>query len=265
MLFRSFLPAPIEEYHVEVDSARLEALAALFRELSAELAALAEEDITELIRLEAKDSWRLADDRSSFVTVDDNGNVGNIVRATEYGVEALAELPISTRLILNIHYLICAGADYDRKYRGEYRTSPVWIGGEGKGLTEAEFVPPVAEDMAGAIADLENYINYSDDDPFVKAAVVHYRFEMIHPFIDGNGRTGRLLNSLLLTECGVLPAPALLLSHIIARDYCRYCNEIQRVNETDNMTAWIAYWLEILAESARYTIQVIKLRLLSDR
>lgn len=215
----------------------------------------------ELIRMEANDSWRLANDKPfnpfSFACGFDNVNVDNIVKATLYAEDALKDLPISTRLIRNIHYLICVGDDYDRKYRGEYRSSPIWIGKPGNGLSEASFVPPVAEDMNGAISDLENYINYSEDNVFVKAAVIHYQFEMIHPFIDGNGRTGRLINNLFLTESQTIPSPVLLLSHIIARDYNRYCSEIQYVNETGDISTWIDYWLETLKESNLYTLQIL--------
>lgn len=259
--YRSFIPTPIEEYQYSVDDAKLLKVSAVFKELNELLPSLSEEDRLQLIRMEANDSWRLADDRQrnpfSFAPGINAENVDNLVRATVYGEEALEELPISTRLIRNIHYLVCEGSDYDRKYRGEYRKSPVWIGKSGAGLSDADFVPPVGEDMTAAIANLDNYINYSEENVYVKAAVIHYQFEMIHPFVDGNGRTGRLLNNLFLTGNGVLSSTILLLSHIILRDYNQYCEEIGRVNETDNLTAWISYWLDMLLESTRYTIQVI--------
>lgn len=112
--------------------------------------------------------------------------------------------------------------------------------------------------MSEAITDLENYINYSEDNVFVKTAVIHYQFEMIHPFIDGNSRTGCLINNLFLTESRIIPSPVLLLSHIIARDYNKYCSGIQYVNETGDISAWIDYWLETLKESNLYTLQILK-------
>lgn len=303
MAYKSFIPTPAGEYQFKVDDAKLSKVAEAFEELNGLLPLLSEEERLQLIRMEANDSWRLADERPanpfSFAPGFDKENVDNIVRATVYGEEALEELPISTRLIRNIHYLICAGADYDRKYRGEYRKSPVWIGNPGAGLAEAEFVPPVGEDMTAAITDLDNYINYSDEDLsegnvseekvsedayeggvvkrelseevsdgnlsenkvseeiFIRAAVIHYQFEMIHPFVDGNGRTGRLLNNLFLTEHGALPAPVLLLSHILLGDYNQYCAEIRRVNETGNLTSWISYWLDTLLDAATYTCRVL--------
>lgn len=261
MMYKSFIPGKISDYQSNVDHLRLQGLASAFKELDEMLMPLPEDDIMQLIRMEANDSWRLSDDKPLrlFALSDDNENAYNIVRATVYGSEALEKLPISTRMICNIHYLICEGSDYDKKYRGEYRKSPVWIGGHGCGLLSATFVPPVGDDMTSAITDLENYINYSDDSAFVKAAVIHYQFEMIHPFVDGNGRTGRLVNSLLLQKAGVLKYPALLLSHIISRDYNRYCDAIQYVNETGDIFLWINYWLNTLKESTNYTIQVLKL------
>lgn len=259
--FKSFIPPRIEDYKYEADPARLLQLSDLFDELNSMLTSLSEDEGRQLIDLEAKDSWHLADDRPrtpfSFAMPGVNVNAENIALATVYGAGALGELPISTRLIRNIHYMICAGPDYDKKYRGEYRNSPVWIGGRDRGLQDADFVPPVYEDMTAAISDLENYLNYSDDNPFVKAALIHYQFEMIHPFIDGNGRTGRLLNTLFLMDSGQLSAPVLLLSHVIARDYERYCESLQLVNQTGDIQPWLSYWLETLAEAADYTRQII--------
>lgn len=261
MAYKSFIPDPIEEYQFKVDDDRLNKTANLLKRLDALLPELSEDDRLQLIRMEANDSWLLADGRPAnpftFTSGFNKENVDNIVKATVYGYEALEELPISTRLIRNIHYLICAGSDYDRKYRGEYRKSPVWIGKSDAGLSGADFIPPVGEDMSAAITELDNYINYSDDDTLVKTAIIHYRFEMIHPFIDGNGRTGRLLNTLFLTENGILSSPVLLLSHIILRDYNEYCEKIGHVNETGNLSGWIDYWLDILLESAGYTIRVL--------
>lgn len=306
MAYKSFIPTPVGEYQFKVDDAKLHKVAVAFKELNGLLPLLSEEERLQLIRMEANDSWKLADERPanpySFAPGFDKENVDNIVRATVYGEEALEELPISTRLIRNIHYLICAGSGYDRKYRGEYRKSPVWIGKPGAGLAEAEFVPPVGDDMTAAIIDLDNYINYSGEgvlkgeiskdgsngevleleektskdgcdgevlegdlsedkvsrsEVFVRAAVIHHQFEMIHPFVDGNGRTGRLLNNLFLTERGALSAPVLLLSHILLRDYNQYCAEIRRVNETGNLTAWISCWLDTLLDAATYTRRVL--------
>lgn len=262
MSYQSFIPPKISEYEYVKDEAVTEELANMFAELKTLVSGLSKNEVRELVSMEAYDSWRLSEEKAensfSLVSAKGNENADNIVKATLYGAGALDELPISTRMIRNIHYLICEGEDYDRKYRGEYRSSPVWIGDAGVSIANATFVPPVAEDMVTSISDLDNYINYGEANVFIKSAIIHYQFEMIHPFIDGNGRTGRVLNSLFLLENGAMAAPVLLLSHILSRNYNRYCNELQRVNETGDIAGWIRYWLATLMESAKYTLRVVK-------
>lgn len=262
--FQAFIPPEIEDYNFIVSpnmKTKLDNLGRIFGELDSHLRTLSDDDVKRLVGLEARDSLRLASDVVSnpfaFNLAVDNTNEKAIVKATEYGAEAMDELPISGRLIRNIHYLVCEGADYDKKYRGDFRRSPVWIGRKGAGLTDAAFVPPVGEDMDRGIADLERHINYSDDNAFVKAAVAHYQFEMIHPFIDANGRVGRLLNTLILLQAGIISKPVLLLSHIIALDYNDYCERIQLVNTTSDIEIWVDYWLDILLQSVEYTTQVL--------
>lgn len=262
--FQSFIPPEIEDYNLIVSpkiKTKIDTLDRTFGELDRRLRTLSDDDVKHLIELEASDSLRLASDVVSnpfaFNLAVDNTNEKAIVKATEYGAEAMDELPISGRLIRNIHYLVCEGTDYDKKYRGDFRRSPVWIGRKGAGLTDAAFIPPVGEDMDRGIADLERHINYSDENAFVKAALAHYQFEMIHPFIDANGRVGRLLNTLILLQAGIISKPVLLLSHIIARDYNDYCERIQFVNTTSDIEIWVDYWLDILLHSAGYTIQIL--------
>lgn len=265
--YKSFIPSEIKDYDLDISPymlVKLDNAGRVFDELNSCLQTLGDDGIKQLFGLEAQDSWRLAADTTSnpfaLGFAFSNPNIDAIVNATEYGVEALSELPISGRLIRNLHYLICQGSDYDKKYRGEFRRSPVWIGQKGAGLSDAAFIPPVGEDMDKAMDDLDRYINYSDDNALVKAAVAHYQFEMIHPFIDANGRVGRLLDTLLLCQSGILPQPVLLLSHIIARDYNDYCERLQYVNMTSDIEMWLGYWIEILRQSAEYTIHTLNFR-----
>ena len=261
--FQSFISPEIEDYNLIVSpkiKTKIDTLDRTFGELDRRLCSLSDDEVKRLIELEARDSLRLASDVVSnpfaFNLAIDNTNEKAIVKATEYGAEAMEELSISGRLIRNIHYLVCEGPDYDKKYRGDFRRSPVWIGRKDAGLTDAVFIPPLGEDMDRAIVDLEHYINYSDDNAFVKAAVAHYQFEMIHPFIDANGRVGRLLNTLIMLQTGIISKPVLLLSHIIAHDYNDYCERIQFVNTISDIEIWVDYWLDILLQSAEYSIQV---------
>ncbi|MGL4993528.1 MAG: Fic family protein [Bacteroidales bacterium] len=259
--YKSYIPPKVSEYELIDYTDRISKLSELFNKLNRELTIAPQESVMKLIRKESYDSWRLADDKvanlfSFFYTqTDENGD--NIIRATEYAFNAMEELPISTRLIRNTHYIICEGPDYDKKYRGEYRQSPIWIGKAGSSLNNALFVPPVGNDMSDAIIDLENYINYSEDNIFVKAAITHYQFEMIHPFIDGNGRVGRLINNLLLVENNVLPHPALLLSQTISNSHKLYYDSIQYANETGDISRWVAYWMDCLIDSGEYTLNYL--------
>lgn len=172
MSYQSFIPPKISEYEYIGDDAVLSELAGLFAELKTMVGELPESEVRELVSMEAYDSWRLSEEKAensfSLVSAKGNENAENIVKATLYGAGALDELPISTRLIRNIHYLICEGEDYDRKYRGEYRSSPVWIGNAGASIANAAFMPPVGEDMVAAISDLDNYINYGEANVFIK-------------------------------------------------------------------------------------------------
>ena len=265
MSFKSFIPHKIEDYELIEDEKSNHLIAELhevFAKLNHELVSVQDDIANALVVTEATDSWRLSENKPqnpfALYSYGDNKNVESIVRATDYGVSALVELPLSSRLLRNIHYLICAGTDYDKKYRGEFRKSPVWIGAEGCEMADALFIPPVVDDMIDAITDLENYINYSDNDVFVKAAIIHYQFEMIHPFIDANGRSGRLLNNLFLYEAGKLACPTLLLSHIIGYSYKEYCETMQSVNETSDINIWLRYYLTVLNESANYTLNKLR-------
>lgn len=179
----------------------------------------------------------------------------NLLKATLYAFRVKDELPLSGRLLKQCHYLLCQSEHYAKKYPGEFRTSPVWIGWNGSSLQNALFIPPVYEDMIKAISDLEHYIHYEEqENVFVRAALIHYQFEMIHPFIDGNGRIGRLLNLLFLAEKKVLSQPLLPLSYLLSRNAIRYYRQIQQVNETGAYEDWVHFFLTMLRDSARYCV-----------
>lgn len=268
MSFYSHIPCRMREYAITHDEwldRQLLALHRLFDELNDKMEHSDRQVIDDLITRESRDSWLLTSDKpgtsfSIMYSTDYNENEENIRRATAYAEDALSELPLSSRLFCNIHYMICGSSAYDKKYRGEYRTSPVWIGRQGCGISDAAFIPPVGEDMTEAIADLERFIHYNDYDVFVKAAMTHYQFEMIHPFIDANGRVGRIINTLFLYETGVLQKPTLLFSQAISESVGDYYNAIQHVNLTLDMDFWIRYFLSKLECGVEYTIHHITAR-----
>ena len=183
--FKSFVPTPLSEIQVihteELDKLIMETESAM-QQFNDDASQLSEEQIKQLMWQEAENSCKLASLKE---------DTHNLLKATSYAIEAMDELPLSARLLKNAHYLMCNSERYEKKYPGEFRTSPVWIGWKENGLKDAMFVPPVYDDMIEAFSDLERYINYEDsENVFVRAALIHYQFEMIHPFIDGNGRDG---------------------------------------------------------------------------
>ena len=231
--FKSFVPTPLSEIQVihteELDKLIMEAESAM-QQFNDDASQLSEEQIKQLMRQEAENSCKLALGEQplyfDFMPDADNSleeDTDNLLTATSYAIEAMDELPLSARLLKNAHYLMCNSERYEKKYPGEFRTSPVWIGWKGNGLKDAMFVPPVYDDMIEAFSDLERYINYEDsENVFVRAALIHYQFEMIHPFIDGNGRVGRLLNTLYLMEQHVLKCPVLQLSNVLKKRILGY-------------------------------------------
>lgn len=265
--FKSFVPPLMADYTISESPVVREAvkeIEASFAELNSRLQKGNETSFRKLMEDEARASYRLSEDKpKSFFsfefTTGLNPNEENILRATDYGVEALTELPLSTRLIKNLHYLVCGSSDYDKKYRGEIRNSPVWIGAPGAMIETAVFIPPVDDDMKGALSDLDNFMNYSDLNPFVKAAMIHYQFEMIHPFIDANGRVGRILNTLFLYESHRLKQPILQLSEALSQNYTEYTDHIQIANETGDMEQWLLYFLSILSNASYLTSKRIQI------
>lgn len=259
----SFVPASLGS--LEVDTSLLEGLiketeVALGR-LDAAASAMTEEEVSEVIRKEAGDSCRLAAGKyfspfglSIFPDGGENEEqveAAHLAEAIVYAVEALEALPISGRLLKNAHYLMCRSPRYEKKYPGEFRTSPVWLGKEGCTLKDATFIPPTDEDMTDAFSELEKFINMESDlNPLVRAALVHYQFEAIHPFIDANGRTGRLLNTLFLLENRIIRKPVLRWSRTLWKYSDRYYAELQRVHETGRYDGWIRFFLLSMKEAA---------------
>lgn len=259
--FKSFVPPLMADYSISESPALAKAVKeteASFDELNSRLINANESTVRKLMEDEARASCRLSETKTQFCfsfgfTTGLNPNEENILRATDYGIEALTELPLSTRLIKNLHYLVCGSSDYDKKYRGEIRKSPVWIGLPETKIDTAEFIPPVDDDMTTALSDFDNFVNYSELNPFVKAAMIHYQFEMIHPFIDANGRVGRILNTLFLYENHRLQQPALLLSEALSQNYKEYTDYIQQTNETGDMEQWLLYFLKVLSNASSLT------------
>ncbi|MCL1963920.1 MAG: Fic family protein, partial [Firmicutes bacterium] len=140
-----------------------------------------------------------------------------------------------------------------------FRRSQNWIGGQGSALKNARYIPPNVEDMTAAMSDLEKYINAEDDlDALIRAALIHYQFETIHPFLDGNGRVGRLLITLFLMEKGVLSAPALYISYFLKKNRVEYYDRMTEVRNKGSYEQWVKFFLRAISESAEDAVDKIQ-------
>ncbi len=179
----------------------------------------------------------------------DVAEVINYVNAMNHGLKRLAELPVSVRLIREIHEKLLAGVRGSRLTPGELRRSQNWIGPGGCTLAEATFVPPPPEEVPEALGALERFLHQNDDMPLlIKIGLAHAQFETIHPFLDGNGRVGRLLITFLLCERQVLLKPVLYLSHFFKRHRQAYYEHLQAVRDQGDWEGWLNFLLRGVAE-----------------
>jgi Fic family protein len=183
--------------------------------------------------------------------------VANYVAALELGFSLLERLPVSLRLIREIHERLMEGVRGQEQRPGEFRHIPNLIGHRGATPDTARFVPPPVKEMHEALHDLERYIGeHRDDLPFlIQLALVHYQFEVIHPFMDGNGRVGRLLIALQLRERAYLPQPLLYLSAYFEYHRDAYRDHLLAVSRSGRWTQWIDFFLQGVAEQSTDTVQ----------
>ncbi len=184
---------------------------------------------------------------------DDWQEVQNYISAMNYGVERLTALPISSRLIQEIHRYLLEGARGKHKNPGEFRRSQNWIGGAS--INDAAFVPPHQEDLPVLMTDLENFIHYNSELPeLVKIALIHYQFETIHPFLDGNGRIGRLLIPLYLTNKNVIQRPILYMSAFFEKNRRVYYDKLSNARINNDIVGWVKFFLVGIIETAKNSI-----------
>lgn len=178
--------------------------------------------------------------------------VANYVRAMEYGLERIKTLPISLRLIRELHERLMTGVRGEQATPGEFRRSQNWIGPRGCTLNQATYVPPPVNEMHEVLNAFQKYLhNDNENPPLVRLAFIHYQFEAIHPFLDGNGRIGRLLVSLLLVNWDLLSLPLLYLSAFFERYRQDYYDLLLGVSERGDWREWVLYFLRGVAEQAR--------------
>jgi len=176
--------------------------------------------------------------------------VGNYVIALEYGIARLKSLPLSLRLITEIHEKLMKGDRGGHATPGEFRRTQNWIGQPGSTLTNASYVPPPVNELMECLGALEKFLHDRTLPPLVQIALAHYQFEAIHPFLDGNGRVGRLLITLFLVERGVLPGPLLYLSAFFEATRSEYYDGIRGVTERGEWGGWVEYFLNGVARQS---------------
>jgi Fic family protein len=215
--------------------------------------------LTDLVRFEA------APARVAPAAAADVNEVANYVKALEYGLGRLRTLPMSLRLLREVHQRLMQGVRGDHATPGEFRRSQNWIGPPGSTLAGATYVPPPVDEMHAALDAFEKFLHVpSPLPPLVRLAMIHQQFEAIHPFLDGNGRVGRLLITLLLCEWQLLPDPVLYLSAFFERTRSEYYMHLLAVNQRGAWREWILYFLEGVRSQAddaiRRSVELLDLR-----
>ncbi|WP_445956886.1 Fic family protein [Yeosuana sp.] len=186
---------------------------------------------------------------------DDWVEVQNYISAINEAVKMLHRLPFSSRLIKQTHKILLQGARGDHKMPGEYRTSQNWIGGAS--ISDAVFVPPIHTTIHDFMSDLEKFANdeLNAMPDLLKIALIHYQFETVHPFLDGNGRVGRLLITLYLVSKGILKQPILYLSDFFERNRALYYDNLMRVRTHNDISQWLKFFLTGVIETARHGVK----------
>lgn len=265
--YRAFLPAPIcHEWIItdprlatllgEADRAlgELSAFSQLIPDIDFFISMYVAKEATQSSRIEGtqtniEDAFKAADDLKPE-DVDDWGEVQNYIRAINSAIASLDRLPLSNRLLRQTHAILLDGVRGENKMPGEFRRSQNWIG---VSLRDAVFVPPHHEHVPDLMRDLERFLHSTDIHvhPLIRIAIAHYQFETIHPFLDGNGRLGRLMISLFLASQKLLPKPALYLSDYFERKKTAYVDHLMAVCEGHHLDTWLMFFIHGVVETAR--------------
>ncbi len=285
MAYRSFVPVPLPPeppVRLEEDTVRLLALASrrigVLDSMSEQIPDM-DLFISMYIRKEALLSSQIEGTQATLddildPRVDENVNrhvadVIRYVRASRFAVSRLKELPLCSRLIRETHAVLMQDVRGSDKNPGEFRTSQNWLGPAGSTIRTARYIPPHPEDMVRAMSDLEKFIHAEGRmDPLVKSALIHYQFETIHPFLDGNGRIGRLMIPLFLIANGWMHSESLCVSYYFKRNRVEYYDRINDVRLNGSYEQWVRFFVEAVSESARDSIEsaerLIQLRTRSE-
>lgn len=185
-------------------------------------------------------------------------DVVNYVNALNYAIERMTALPLCNRLLCETHAVLLQNTRGQDKSPGEFRRSQNWIGGANSTIQTARYVPPTVEDMIQAMSDLEKFINESEMDAVLKTALAHYQFETIHPFLDGNGRIGRMLIILMLMNENILTRPVLYLSLFLKTNRIEYYDRLSDVRVKGNYEQWIKFYLTGIIQTCTDSLNMIE-------
>ena len=191
--------------------------------------------------------------------IKDTEEIVNYIKATHYAFKRLNKMPLCTRLIRETHAVLLSNVRGEEKMPGEFRRSQNWIGHAGSTLKDASFIPPAPEEMDICLGDLERYIHEdSTISNLIKIALIHYQFETIHPFLDGNGRMGRLLIILYLREQGLIEYPVLYLSYFFKKNRNRYYELLNNIRIKGEFEEWIKFFIDGICEISEDAITSIQ-------
>ena len=183
-------------------------------------------------------------------------DVVNYIKAAKYAIKRLETLPLCNKLLLETHRILLSGVRGKEKNPGEFRQSQNWIGGAGSTIKTARYIPPDVISMKESLSDLEKYMNAEAElDDLIRIALIHYQFESIHPFLDGNGRIGRLLIVLYLLEKKVIKTPSLYISFYLKEHRIEYYDRMSAIRETGDYEQWIKFFLEGIYASGKSAIE----------
>lgn len=200
----------------------------------------------------------ILDPRSDTSANLDVSDVINYVSAVSFALKRLDELPLCLRLIRETHAVLMNNVRGEEKNPGEFRRSQNWIGAAGCSVKDARYIPPNVADMNECLSQLEKYINESDEyDALIRASLIHYQFETIHPFLDGNGRIGRLLILLYLIAQKKLDKPILYISYFLKKNQIEYYDRISEVRRSGDYEQWIMFFLEAVKAACEDSIDTI--------
>jgi len=191
--------------------------------------------------------------------IKDTKEIVNYIQATRYAFKKLSELPLCMRLIKETHSVLLANVRGEEKMPGEFRKSQNWIGHAGSTLKNASFIPPSPDEMDVCLSDLEKYLHEdSKISKLIKIALIHYQFETIHPFLDGNGRMGRLLIILFLKEQGLIEYPVLYLSYFFKKNRSKYYELLNNIRIKGDFEEWIKFFIEGICEISEDAVTSIQ-------